>query len=232
MERQCKKERSNEMETKVLLKTCLDVESKSVRAAKRAMRRKEPSPDGRVAVKIQYPDALDIMKEDLGNIRAWAKFLSKTEIQFDMVSAVNELQKQIELEFDFTREARIMDKIACALRSIQKRVVIPQSVPGLVTKQMLVMSFMDGIPLRSLGERAASLSDQKQRLLKERILKRLCEAYGKMIFEDGLFQADGHPGNILIQKGARIALLDYGQSKQLTDGEIQQLSRLILALSK
>jgi hypothetical protein len=30
-------------------------------------------------------------------------FLSKTEIKFDLVSAVDELQKQIHLEFDFMR---------------------------------------------------------------------------------------------------------------------------------
>lgn len=63
----------------------------------------DPPKDGAVAVKIQYPDALQVMKRDLANVRTWAAFLSKTEIKFDMVSAVDELQKQIELEFDFTR---------------------------------------------------------------------------------------------------------------------------------
>lgn len=63
----------------------------------------DPPKDGDVAVKIQYPGALEVMKRDLINVRSWASFLSKTEIKFDMVSAVDELQKQIELEFDFTR---------------------------------------------------------------------------------------------------------------------------------
>ena len=194
------------------------------------MLRKGRPTEGQVAIKVQYPDALEIMKQDLGNIRTWAKFLSKTEIQFDLVSAVNELRKQIELEFDFTREARVMDAIALALQPINKRVAVPQSVPGLVTKQMLIMSFMDGIPLRDLSKRVASLSLRKQRKAKERILRRLCEAYGKMIFGDGLFQADGHPGNILVQKKARIALLDYGQSKKLHTDEVRKLSQLIIAI--
>ena len=34
-----------------------------------------------------------------------------------------------------------------------------------------------------------------------RILSRVTEAYGRMVLLDGLFQADGHPGNILVMKG-------------------------------
>ncbi len=52
---------------------------------------------------LQYPDALRTMTGDLKNLRAAAYFLSKTEIKFDLVSAVDELNKQIRLEFDFTR---------------------------------------------------------------------------------------------------------------------------------
>jgi predicted unusual protein kinase regulating ubiquinone biosynthesis (AarF/ABC1/UbiB family) len=45
------------------------------------------------------------MAQDLANLRALAAFLSATEIRFDLVSAVEELQRQIHLEFDFTRWA-------------------------------------------------------------------------------------------------------------------------------
>jgi predicted unusual protein kinase regulating ubiquinone biosynthesis (AarF/ABC1/UbiB family) len=53
-----------------------------------------------------------------------------------------------------------------------------------------------------------------------------------MILGEGLFQADGHPGNILVRPGGAIALLDYGQSKQLPGRERKALARLIIALSK
>ncbi len=43
------------------------------------------------------------MVQDLINLKAVATFLSKTEIKFDLVSAVGELKKQISLEFDFMR---------------------------------------------------------------------------------------------------------------------------------
>ena len=61
---------------------------------------------------------------------------------------------------------------------------------------------------------------------------RISEAYGRMILGEGLFQADGHPGNILLQQGARIGLLDYGQSKQLSEDHRVAFAHLILALHK
>lgn len=72
--------------------------------------------DAVVAVKIQYPNALEDMTSDLSNLRLLAAFLSKAEIDFDLVSAVDELADQIRLEFDFKREARVMDAVARQLQ--------------------------------------------------------------------------------------------------------------------
>ena len=48
-----------------------------------------------VVVQVQYPDAQQTMMTDLSSIRRWAGFLQKTEIKFDMLSAVDELSKQV-----------------------------------------------------------------------------------------------------------------------------------------
>ena len=45
-------------------------------------------------------------------------------------------------------------------------------------------------------------------------------------------QADAHPGNILVMKGARIGLIDYGQSKQLPDQERLAFASLLVELGK
>lgn len=44
---------------------------------------------------MQYPNALPTMMLDLSSIRQWAGFLQKTEIKFDMLSAVDELAGQV-----------------------------------------------------------------------------------------------------------------------------------------
>ena len=40
---------------------------------------------------VQYPDALRIMEMDLGNIRLAAQYLTKTELQFDLVHLLDTL---------------------------------------------------------------------------------------------------------------------------------------------
>ncbi|XP_038987375.1 aarF domain-containing protein kinase 1-like isoform X6 [Phoenix dactylifera] len=68
-------------------------------------------------------------------------------------------------------------------------------------------------------------------MVTRKILKHLTLAYGQMILRDGFFHADPHPGNILICKESEVALLDYGQVKQLPDDLRLGYAHLILALA-
>lgn len=52
------------------------------------------------------------MMGDLKQIRRFSNFIQKTEIKFDLLSAVDELASQVRMEFDFQREAKVMDAIA------------------------------------------------------------------------------------------------------------------------
>lgn len=191
-------------------------------------------PDGTVAVKIQYPNSLPTMTMDLQSLRIWAAFLSKTEIKFDMLSAVDELAKQIKLEFDFSREARIMNAVAKQFDGLGHRILVPRSIPPLVTPRLLVMDFIDGIPITKMKDQVEfqNLPAATKRMAARQILGKVSEAYGRMILLDGLFQADGHPGNILVMKGGRIGLIDYGQSKKLPDRYRLPFAKMILALEQ
>ena len=123
------------------------------------------------------------MAHDIQHVRVWARFLSKTEIAFDLVSAVDELDAQVALEFDFEREARVMDAIAGHIdvalnggkgggkgggrrkqgkKSSRANVVVPRSVPGLVTRRVLTMGFVDGIPLTRLEGHVSRLKLPKR----------------------------------------------------------------------
>jgi len=190
--------------------------------------------DGIVAVKIQYPNALPTMSLDLGNLRLWAAFLSKTELKFDMLSAVDELTSQIRLEFDFCREARIMDAVARQFHGLGHKIRVPRSVPSMVTQRLLVMDFLDGVPITKMKDQIAfqNLSEATKKLAARKILSLVSEAYGRMVLLDGLFQADGHPGNILVMKGGKIGLIDYGQSKTLPDVYRAAFARLVQALAR
>jgi len=57
-----------------------------------------------------------------------------------------------------------------------------------------------------LRERVAGLSAFQRKAAAARIMTRVSEAYGEMMLTEGLFQADAHPGNILVMPGAPLAL--------------------------
>lgn len=99
-----------------------------------------------------------------------------------------------------------MGFITSALQGLAGEVEIPRSIPGLVTEKLLVMSFLDGVKITSLKDRVKSLPQRVQRQARARILDRVARAYGHMILDSGLFQADPHPGNILIMKGMSFSL--------------------------
>jgi len=92
-------------------------------------------------------------------------------------------------------------------KGISKKIEIPRSVPGLVTRRLLVMNFLDGLQITRLGDKTKKLSRKKRKVAVERIVHRVAEAYGRQLLYGGLFQADGHPGNILVMKGTYISLL-------------------------
>ena len=189
-----------------------------------------------VAVKVARPGAL-VMLEDLGNIRVAASYLQRTELAFDLTAAVDELAFQIRREFNFTLEAAAQDEAGDALRADMgaARITVPRTIPGLVTPRVLVMEFVPGTPLHRLADSGAApgLPAAVRRAAAERTIRTLVDAYGVMLLGTGLFQADPHPGNVLIDvaAGGRVGLIDFGQCKRLSPEEQQGFARLLLALA-
>lgn len=54
-----------------------------------------------VPFQVQYPGAERVMMSDLRNLKVLAWFLQKFELDFDILSSLRELSKQIKGEFDF-----------------------------------------------------------------------------------------------------------------------------------
>lgn len=72
-----------------------------------------------------------------------------------------------------------MDTVAADLRGIRRRVVVPTSVPGLVTREVLVMDYIDGMPLSKLGSVTTDMSEQKRKMA----FKRVGEPHASVLFQ-------------------------------------------------
>jgi len=140
-------------------------------------------------------------------------------------------------EFDFVREARAMERIREFLRVTNKKppVMVPRVIPGMVSREVLVMEFVEGTPIMNLGnemaKRGIDPGGKIAAMAKQKILSDLTLAYGQMILKDGFFHADPHPGNILICKDTEVALLDYGQVKEMPEDLRLAYANLVVAMA-
>lgn len=190
-----------------------------------------------IVVKVQHPGVQELMMTDIRNLQAFALYIQKTDVKFDLFSVTKEMEQQISYEFDFLREAEAMARIRHFLYQNNKKspVRVPRVIRDMVTRRVLVMEYIDGIPILKLGDEMAKRGIHPDGKLaaaaKQNILKKLSLAYGQMILKSGFFHADPHPGNILICKGSEVALLDYGQVKDLPDELRLGYARLVLAIA-
>ncbi|KMZ61904.1 ABC1 protein kinase [Zostera marina] len=190
-----------------------------------------------VAVKVQHPGVRRLMMTDINNMQAFVLFLQKTDIKADLFSMTKEMEKQIGYEFDFLREADAMKRIRKFVYAANKKppVLIPREISGMTTRRVLVMDFIEGIPILNLEiemvMRGINPSGKISDAAKKNILKNLTNAYGQMILKSGFFHADPHPGNILICKNSEVALLDYGQVKHLPEYLRLGYANLVLAMA-
>merc|ERR1719401_243917 len=72
---------------------------------------------------------------------------------------------------------------------------------------------------------------QEQVLDLGQLMETLMAIHGEQIFRHGLFNADPHPGNILLLRdGQTLGLIDFGQVQELSADFRSRLARLLLAL--
>jgi len=164
--------------------------------------------DGRdVAVKVQYPGIRRIARADLQNMMLLAKALSRIERPYDFTPIVRELQNLVPFELDFVNEGRNAETVSRNLRH-RPEFLVPGIVWERTSRRVLTMDFIEGSKISDVaGMRAAGIDTA-------RVAQLLTEAYCEQMLINGFFHADPHPGNLIVQPGPRIALIDFGLSKR------------------
>jgi ubiquinone biosynthesis protein len=151
-------------------------------------------PDGPkdVVVKVQRPGARTTVARDLELLHALAKLVERTvpESRIYAPSAlVEQFDRAITSELDFSLEAEHAGRFA---RNFQgsSSVRFPHVYREASSKQVLTLEFLSGSKvyeaIREHGHHGPTIAKNAVGLVI------------KMIFEDGFFHADPHPGNILI----------------------------------
>jgi len=178
--------------------------------------------DGRhVAVKVQRPGLKAIISTD---IAALTYLVTLGERLFphlralDLSVVVSEFADSLNRETDFTREARSIALFRTALADVPG-LWIPDVVAECSGARVLTLEF-------SAGERI----DHYAKLHPEAMpgsMNTLVRLMLQSIFEEGVFHADPHPGNVFVLPDGRLALLDFGNTGEL-DGPMRESLILLL----
>ena len=180
--------------------------------------------DGReCAVKVQYPGIDGIVRADLRNLGFVLKILAYLEPDFDFRIIAREALKYVPMELDFLHEA---DNCETIRRNFAQdaAVIVPQVYREYTTRRVLTMEFVEGIKITNVPELEAAGID------KQTVAQKLTEIFCAQILRDGFFHADPHPGNILVQPGPKIVLLDFGLAKDFPPTFRDGIVRLTFAI--
>lgn len=178
----------------------------------------------RVAVKVQYPDIATLVDLDVRNIVFFVNWLAKLEPRYDFRFIVKELQRYIPLELDFIHEGHNAELVGNNFAARGDEVLVPRIYWDYSTPRLLVMEFMDGF-------KVTDVKALKQAGIEPRaVAQMLTDAYLQQMLLDGLFHADPHPGNLLVQPGPRLVFLDFGLTKDLPPEFPLEMARLTTAI--
>jgi predicted unusual protein kinase regulating ubiquinone biosynthesis (AarF/ABC1/UbiB family) len=181
--------------------------------------------DGRrVAIKVQHADIDQIAQLDLTAIRRILSIVQFFTRVRGIESYHSEISAMIREELDFRKEADHIALIASHFES-DPMVEFPIVVRELSTERVLTTELVEATKVTDLDELERRGVDRT--LLAQRILT----AYCQMIFVDGVYHADPHPGNILVRADGGIVFVDFGAvgelSREMKEGIPQFLEGVI-----
>lgn len=181
-----------------------------------------------IVLKVQRPGIDKIIEEDLNVLYFLADLLDHyiPEVRpFNPKGIIDEYFKTLELETSFIVEANNIRRFRENFKN-ENQVVIPKVYFEYTTEKVLVMEAFKGFPLSHPQALVNSELD------KESIIKAGLKAYMKMVFKDGLFHGDLHPGNFFALENHKIGLIDFGVVGRLNLKTQSAVASMLIALAQ
>jgi ubiquinone biosynthesis protein len=183
--------------------------------------------DGRhVAVKVQRPGLEAMISTDIAALTYLVALGEKLFLRLralDLPIVVHEFASSLNRETDFSREARSIVLFRTALADVPD-LWIPNVVAEYSGRTVLTMEY-------SAGERVDLYAKRHPEAM-PRAINTLVKLMLQTIFEEGLFHADPHPGNVFVLPDGRLSLLDFGMTGDLDEPMRESLMLLLEAVVK
>lgn len=173
-----------------------------------------------VAVKVQYPDINEIVRLDLRALGRIFGLLHWLAPEHGMQAVFAEIRSMVLAELDFGLEAKNLQRVAANFQQPGHQSLLPVAFPEvqaeLSTERVLTTCWVEGIKVSNVA-RLDELG-----LDRGALARTVVTAYCQQIFQDGVYHADPHPGNLLVvppeagQTSPKLVFLDFGAVAELS----------------
>ena len=170
----------------------------------------------RVAVKVRRPTVAELVTGDVRFVRrlCWLADYLGVMPSFRWGDFYWELEHTLSEELDYRYEANYIRRMRKNLKAHD--IYVPKVFGALSTERVLVMEFVTGVLMSDVLRLDHTDPTRLARWMaennvdREKVGKRLTMSLNRQILEDNLFHGDLHPGNIVLLRDSRIALIDFG----------------------
>ncbi len=163
-----------------------------------------------VVVKVVKPGIRDMLQRDAKLLRLLGATLQVFIPRYQPRQMIREFVHYTLREVDLTREADNAETFAANFKDMPD-VHFPEILRSHSAMNVLTMEFLDGIQPDS--EAARALTDEQR----ERLVDLGAASIIRMLYKDGFFHADLHPGNLLVLAGPSVGFIDLGMVGRLDD---------------
>ena len=175
----------------------------------------------RVAVKVQYPGIDKAIKNDLKSVGLLGNMMGPLTNKSQAKATIEELTEVFLSELDYTREAEMAD-VFRRIHQDDPDVVVPRVHQSLSTRRVLTAELIGGVGYSEFIERAS----QPHR---DRAGKAIWRFMFRALLRHAYLYADPHPGNYRFLEDGRVAFLDFGCVKQISDELVGGIKRYMRA---
>jgi ubiquinone biosynthesis protein len=168
-----------------------------------------------VAVKVQRPLIDAVIQLDMQILVSFLEAMKTSLPPADYETIVKEVRTTISEEVDYDAERAHTFAVGDYLATLQG-VRAPKPVGSHQSKRVLVTEFIGGKKITSVLDQlteSRDAGDESAHVELSHLLNKLIEAYARQMLELGRFQADPHPGNLLVEPNNTLVILDFGCTK-------------------
>ncbi len=210
-----------------------------------------------VVIKVIRHDIERTMRQDIEVLAGLAQLADRVEAlaAWRPSDMVRQFAPMLQRELDFSRERQNLEHFAEMFDRLKVDAVIPRPINPLCTRRVLVMEELIGKPLvdfllESAEEESAAAAEaslpvpstngsaaknrdliESTQLVKQRLSETIARVYLAMLFDEALFHADPHPGNLIVMEDGSLGILDFGMIGRIDENLRETIEEMLVAIS-